>query len=221
MSAANITTRRGVREPRTVFTARGRQRSGQRSGIFKAERSGHSSMGKFKNHGRKKFRKYLKGKVNHDMTLTTLAPETLLSEVVNDSLSEKAWLSSVMLKWAIDQWTVTTGVGPFLVGVAHSDYTSAEIEEWIENANSWESGDKIGQEIARRKIREIGTFMTPVGGNPDALTLNDGKSIRTKCGWMLNTGQTLRVWAMNLGTVAVVTTNPIVHINGHCNLWPA
>ncbi len=107
-----------------------------------------------------------------------------------------------------------------MVGVAHPDYTSAEIEEWIENLGSWEEANMVQQEIGRRRIRRVGVFEDP-DDPTSAVVLNDGKPIRTKCGWMLTTGQGLRMWAYNMGLVALATTDPNVHIEGHCNLWPA
>ncbi len=168
---------------------------------------------------KRRFRKYLRGNINHDSSLATLAGETMGSEVNADTLTEKAWLSSVVLKWTLSNFTPVVNVGPIMVGVAHPDYSSTEIEEWVENQQSWEETDMIGQEKARRKIREIGVFDTPADAT-QAVVLNDGKPIRTKCGWQLSTGQGLRMWTYNLGSAALQTTSPVVSIDGHCNLWP-
>ncbi len=171
--------------------------------------------------GRKrKFRKYLKGKITHDLSLGTLTGDTVVGESVADSLSEKAYLTSVKARWSLENMTKATNQGPIIVGVAHSDYSDAEIEAWLENQNSWESGDKIGQEVGRRFIREVGTFHSAPAAT-DIVVLNDGKAIHTKCGWMLNTGQTVKIWAYNVGSAALDTTVPIVHTDGHANLWPA
>ncbi len=140
---------------------------------------------------------------------------------VTDTLDEKAWLSSCVLTWSLSELTLAANQGPIMVGVAHSDYTAAEIEEWVENTSSWEQGNKVQQEIARRKIRRVGTFLTE--GNLGEVVrgiLNDGKPIRTRCGWGLITGQTLKIWSYNLGSVALAGTAPDVNAEGHCNLWP-
>jgi len=170
--------------------------------------------------GRRKFRKYLKGQIDHQFTLGTLAAQDVVSDPVGDTVREKAWLTSVKATWSLSNITSIIDSGPILVGIAHSDYTDAEIEEWIENLASWDSGDMIGQEVAKRKIRRVGLFGTPVGGPPDKLALNDGKPIRTKCGWQLVTGQTVKIWAYNTGTAALATTVPVVHTQGFANLWP-
>ncbi len=170
--------------------------------------------------GRRSFRKYLKGQIQHDMSLGTLASKTLIGELVADTLDEKAWLSSVKASWSLSNWTQSTLDGPIMVGVAHSDYSDAQVEEWIEQIFSWNQGDKPGQEIARRHIRRVGVFNRAPGVPADWITLNDGRPVTTKCGWQLVTGQTVRLWAYNMGGSPLGTTDPIVHVNGHANLWP-
>ncbi len=172
--------------------------------------------------GRKrKFRNYLRGEVDEQFALGTLAANTVITDVVDDTLREKAWLSSVVLTWALDNFTPATTDGPIMVGVAHSDYSTAEIEEWIENAASWHQGDMVAQEIGKRRIRKVGMFRSDAAVTATgAYVLNDGKPIKTKCGWQLITAQTLRFWAYNTGESALATTDPNVHLQGHANLWP-
>jgi len=172
---------------------------------------------------RRRRRKYLKGQIENTISLGTLATKTAASDPVDDTVTEKAWLSSIVASWQLTGYTASIGRGPIRVGWAHSDYTTAEIEEWIENTQSWEEGDKRQQEVARRQIRDVGTFRVPVEGSGagTVVVLNDGKPIRTKCGWMLATGQTVRMWAYNTGTAALAVTVPLVSAQGHANLWPA
>ncbi len=171
-------------------------------------------------HGRRKFRPYLKGQIDNKFNLGTLSGDNVLGDLVDDVVTEKAWLSSVKATWTISNLTSGAGIGPIMCGVAHSDYTDAEVEEWIENLSSWEQGDLVAQEVAKRKIRRVGVFDDPAGGPPDKLTLNDGKAIRTKCGWQLTTGQTVRIWAYNMGDSPLATTDPVLATQGHANLWP-
>ncbi len=154
------------------------------------------------------------------MSLTTLASETLVGQVLTDVLIEKAWLSSVRASWTMSDFTPQAGDGPIEVGYAHPDYTDTEIQEWIQNQGSWDSTDMISQERARRKIRSVGMFKSPVSVSTEIVYLNDGKPIFTKCGWQLTTGQSLKVWAFNHGSSAIATTVPIVTIAGKANLWP-
>ncbi len=172
-----------------------------------------------RNPKKRRFRKYLRGAIDVKLSLTALATLDVASQVQGDVLVEKAWLSSIRCSWSLDNLTPTGGVGPIVCGVAHSDYTDAEIEEWIENLESWESGGMVGQEIARRRIRLVGTFKIPALAT-DSAVLNHGNAFRTKCGWQLITGQTVRLWFYNKGTATVDTTVPVADVSGHANLWP-
>ncbi len=133
-------------------------------------------------------------------------------------LTETAFLSSVKATWSLKDLDPQPGDGPIVVGVAHSDYTVAEIEGWIEEGASWDQGNKVStREINRRFIREVGVF--PVNLAAGTNVLNDGRPITTKCRWGLTTGQTVAFWAYNSGAGALVSGS-ILHVNGHANLWP-
>ncbi len=168
----------------------------------------------------RKFRKYIRGPILIDLNLATLAAVTLLGVNVTDSVQEKAWLSSVVLRWDLEGMLASADSGPVLCGIAHSDYSDAEIEAWVEQATGWAEGDLVSREIGSRKIRQVGTFLVPSATAGNIQVLNDGKPVRTKCGWMLMTGQTVRVWAYNLGQAAL-TGSPALHSVGHANIWPA
>ncbi len=166
------------------------------------------------------YRRYLKGKFDHLLNLGTLAAKTLIGSAVAGSLTEKAWLSSVKATWSLSDFTNAIGDGPILVGIAHSDYTDSQIEAWIENSASWDQSNKVQQEIARRKIRQVGSFLSSVADSSGIAVLNNGKAITTKCGWELTTGQKITVWAYNQGDSALGTTDPDLNVYGHANLWP-
>ncbi len=170
---------------------------------------------------RSRRRRYLKGKIDHLLDIGTLAAQTLISSDIVDTLTDAAWMTSVKATYSLNSVTQTDNLGPLLVGIAHSDYSSAEIEEWIESTTSWETKDKVGQEVARRYIREVGIFN--ISGSTSAVNnyaLNEGRPITTKCGWMLEGGQTVKFWAYNTGSAAFATTDPDVRVQGHANLWP-
>ncbi len=172
--------------------------------------------------GRRKFRRYLRGQISFTFDFGSLASKDLVLAPVPDVLTEKAWLSSVKSTYSLTDVTDSTqDAGPVLVGIAHSDYTAAEVEAWIENLGSWEQGDKISQEIAKRMIRRVGVFPGKDANNLEqAQVLNLGRPITTKCGWQLTTGQTVDFWVYNMGTGVFATTTPTVHFEGHANLWP-
>ncbi len=164
--------------------------------------------------------KYIRGRVNENLSLGTLAPVTLVSVIFDESPIERTLVSSIVVTYSMENKTVGGGDGPILLGIAHSDYTDAEIEEVIENAGSWNEGDLVqSKEIARRLVRTVGVF-EETGPNLSSQVLNGGSPITTKLNWILATGKTLRLWAYNLGNSALDTTVPVVHAEGHANLWP-
>lgn len=129
-------------------------------------------------------------------------------------------MSSIVVAATLDTYTPLAGVGPIMVGVAHSDYSAAEIEEWIENTGSWSEGNLVqSKEVGRRQIKMLGIFRERTSAL-ETMTLWNGVVKKIKLGWILTTGQTLDLWAYNLGGVAVATTTPSFHLEGHANLFP-
>ncbi len=166
-------------------------------------------------HRRGRRRSFLiKGKIDETLALGALANADVVGDVFNDTLDQEAYAISMEALWTIRG--DTGGEGPVLVGVAHGDYTDAEIEEYLENAGSWTRGDLIAQEIAKRKIRTVGAFQ----GTAIDEILNDGKPMKTKLGFMLQEGQTVKVWAWNKSG-ATLTTGAQVFLEGHVWLRPA
>ncbi len=158
-------------------------------------------------------RKYIRGGIDTEIALGALLSKKAIGANVPNAVDDTTWLSSVVLGWSWDQATVDEG--PLVYGVAHSDYSDAELEEWVELNASWTRGDLIAQEKGRRKIRQIGTLaLDAISGDT-----NDGKVIRTKCGWILVEGQTVQCWAYNLGA-GTLTTGASIFATGHANLWP-
>ncbi len=169
--------------------------------------------------GRRKFRRYLRGNIDHKLALGTLGAGVVLKSNIADTVVDTTWLSSVRGTWSLEQYTKAIDDGPILVGICHSDYTGSEVEEWVENLSNWDQGDLIAQEIGRRKIRLVGMFSVPASAE-EVSVLNDGKQMTTKAGWLLSEGDTVSVWAYNSGESALATTDPGVRLQGHANLWP-
>lgn len=165
-------------------------------------------------------RRYIRGVVNAEEAFGAMAAKAANSTPFPEAVTEQARISSIVAQYSLENFTPTSGAGPIMVGVMHSDYTTTELEEFIENVSSWEEGNLVqSKEIGRRLIRIVGTFPTPASALV-ASVLNDGKPIKTKLNWPLSSGQTLRLWVYNLGTASVATTTPIAQCRGHCNLWP-
>ncbi len=106
---------------------------------------------------------------------------------------------SLKLAWAVADFTA--GEGPLYVGVAHGDYTAAEVEEWIESQTSINRGDMVARERQNRQIRMIGVFDGSASDH-----LNDGKPIRTKLNWAIPIGTTINMWMYNADASSPLTT---------------
>lgn len=162
--------------------------------------------------------RYLRGNVDELLDLGVLAARTLTVGNFGDTVGSRSRISSLVATWSLSSMTPGDSVGPILVGVAHSDYSAAEIEAVIENTGSWNEGNLIEREVADRKVRVVGQ-LAPGGGVADTQVLNEGRPVKTKLNWILQPGATLDLWAYNLGTVALSTTDPDLHVEGHANLW--
>ncbi len=161
---------------------------------------------------------YIKGNIDLNANLGTLAGVTAQAIPTADSVSERARCTSIDCVYALSNFTPTADVGPVVIGVAHGDYTQAEIEEWLELATGWDVADLVSREISSRLIRRIGVFEDPDSAAGVAV-LNDGKAIKTRLNWPLNSGQGLDFWVYNSGSAAFVTTTPDLMIKGHANLF--
>ena len=168
---------------------------------------------------RRKFTRYIRGNVDEELDMAGLASKDVVGAIFDEVVNERTFISSIKATWSLANFTPVINSGPIVVGVAHSDYTDAEIEEWLEQTGQWDEGNLVSQEVSKRKIRQVGVFETP-DDSSDIVTLADGRQITTKCKWILLQGQSLRLWAFNSGTAAVQTTAPDVHVTGHANLWP-
>ncbi len=105
----------------------------------------------------------------------------------------------------------------FQFGVAHSDYSAAEIEECLEATAAIDVGDKVAQEQANRLVRTIGT-VTGGGTNTagSGIQYNSGNPVKTRLNWKIGIGDTLVGWVRN-GSGVVYTTGAILSIQG--DLW--
>ncbi len=163
-------------------------------------------------------RRYLKANVDENLLLGTLNTKVLISDTWDGTVTERALISSIVCTWSLDG--IVAGQGPIVFGVAHSDYSDAEIEAVIEASGSWDEGDLVSQEILRRKVRMIGQFVSELDTGTDDIQFNDGKPVKTKLNWILTTGDTLKMWAYNVSSANLSTADPAMRATGHANLWP-
>ncbi len=159
--------------------------------------------------------RYIKGNVDDQMALSTLASGALITQVFDESVAEEAIMTSLVASWALDN--IVAGQGPLQFGVAHSDYTGPEILEVIANTGSWDLGNKVAQEQAKRLVRTIGFMVIEEDTGTDDVRFNDGKPVKTKLNWVLQTGDTIQMWVFN--PAATLTGNPILRAAGHANIF--
>ncbi len=167
---------------------------------------------------RRRMTGYFSGNIDVDMPLGTLAGQTVLLQGVGDVVTEKTFISSVHASYILQGMSPGDNIGPLMVGVAHSDYSTGEVEAWIELSTGWSQADLVARETANRLIRKIGVFESPLNSGVSS-ALNDGRAIKTKLNWTLISGQSINFFVYNLGTTALGTTDPDVHIEGKANLW--
>jgi len=163
--------------------------------------------------------RYIRGNVDEEVALTTLASKDVVSAIFDETVNERTLVTSIVAAYALGNWTDIANAGPIVFGVAHSDYNDAEIEEFLENTGQWNEGNQVSQEISKRKIRQVG-ILTGGAAASEVSEFNDGRQKKTKLNWILLQGQSLRLWAYNAGSAPVATTAPSLTANGHVNLFP-
>lgn len=164
---------------------------------------------------RRKRNNLIAARNTNGLSLGVLANLDVVAEIFNGVVDQRCWVHS--WKGTVALRDLTPGQGPIQVGLAHSDYTAAEIEEWIEASGAWGTDDKISQEQSRRKVRLIGVF----NGENDSESLQDGRPIKITCKWYIEEGQSLQVWAYNQSGAAFSSTVPVIVMNGTTFMTPA
>ncbi len=150
------------------------------------------------------------------MAVGALATLDVISAAGTSAPTAPVRIMSIDVAWAITDLGASID-DLFQFGVAHSDYTSAEIEECLEATASMDLGDKIAQERANRLVRSIGNITQDGNASLDSgLNFNSGRPMKTRLNWVLSTGDTLNVWVRN-GSGTVYTTGAILTGIGH--LW--
>ncbi len=161
---------------------------------------------------RRRMGRYIRGVVDEGTLMGALATDIVILGPFDETVAERTLISSIVATWSLEG---TAGEGPIVFGVAHSDYSATEVQEYLDSTLSWTEQDMIAQERGSRKVRVIGTFS---GANATEV-FNDGRPVKTKLNWMLRTGQTLDMFVLNRHS-ATLTSGGVVECNGHANLWP-
>ncbi len=135
------------------------------------------------------------------------------SGAITLAVADKLRLISINAAWGWSDVGASTD-DDLEFGVAHSDYTAAEIEECLEATAAIDLGDKVAQERTNRLVRSIGILMNQ--SSTGAGSFADGRRVKTKLNWLLSEGDTLVVWFRN-GSGAVYTTGSTITCQG--DLW--
>ncbi len=155
-----------------------------------------------------------KVRVVQGIAVGALATLDVLSGAITASSAATLRLVSVNLNYKIVDLGSASDDGQEF-GLAHSDYSAAEIEECLEASASIDAGNHIEREKANRLVRSIGTFVgDPLAGGDKQF--NDGKPMKTKLNWLLTPGDTLHMWIRN-GSATVYTTGAAIIAQG--DLW--
>ncbi len=161
--------------------------------------------------------KYLKGNIDDEVAVTSLASKDVVGAAPDETVGQRTRITSIVVGVGLNDNTGVAGAGPLVVGVAHSDYSDAEIEEYLETTGQWDEGDLVAQEHGRRKVRILGEFPGLLASE----VLWNGAKRKFKLNWILNIGDGLRLFAYNAGDQSWTGTGtPAVTLNGHANLFP-
>ncbi len=166
---------------------------------------------------RRSFKNFKSVRVNASQAVPALVTLDLSSDNLLLASDSAYRLLSLEMTWS---WVDVTNLvdGAMIVGVAHGDYITSEIEEWIEATTSIVRGDKIANERANRLIRQIGVFSSLVGGVAEGdAVLMGGAMIKTKLNWPIEIGEQVKFWIYNAST-ATTATGSNLQCTGKANI---
>jgi len=154
-------------------------------------------------------------RVNSGLGVGALASADVISSAITNVAANNMRVTSAHLaySWA-DIQALDDDAMAF--GLAHGDYTAAEIEECLEAGGAMDKGDKIALEQSNRLVREVGQIgghVEEVGGG---ISFADGRIVKTKLNWNLSIGEALQAWVRN-NSGAVYTTGSTLSISG--KIW--
>ncbi len=129
-------------------------------------------------------------RVDATTTLGALASGVFITGILIPTVEQEHFAISMDISVTMGDHTVAQG--PLAVGVAHGDYTVAEISEWF-NSTGVMAGDQIALERSRRKIRDI----CALDGEATTEKAFDGSVKRIPLRFKVEDGESVNIWAMN------------------------
>ncbi len=129
-----------------------------------------------------------------------LASNDVTSAAITGVSTDLLRIVSVDFSYGLSDLGATSDDGQEF-GLAHSDYTPAEIEACLEETGQMNPGDLLAREVGNRLVRTIGQ-MVGAPGTGAGLNFNNGMRVKTRLNWLLSTGDALSLWIRNSsGTV--------------------
>ncbi len=150
--------------------------------------------------------------IDFTLALSTLADNDLIAGTLTNNAVDSLRAMSLKATWTLEG--ATASEGPITVGIAHGDYSAAEVEEWYEAIGAMNRSDKVAAEQAGRLCRRVGTFAALQTG---AENMNDNKPIKTRLNWLISPGLNIQAWAHN-DSGGALTTGAVVHVQGVLNI---
>ncbi len=155
-------------------------------------------------------------RIQSSLSIGALASADVISGAVTNNASNPMRLVSAHLSFGISDLAALIDDG-FMFGIAHGDYTAAEIEECLEAGGTMDQGDKIALEAANRLVREIGIITKSTGGTiGSGLSFNDGRPVKIRLNWKLSIGKAFQVWVRN-NSGTIYTAGSLLQVGG--KLW--
>ncbi len=155
-------------------------------------------------------------RINSGLAIGALASADVIAGAITNAPTDPMRFISVDLAYGITDLAAVID-DAFAFGLAHGDYTAAEIEECLESGASMDLGNKVEQEQANRLVREIGLITkAAAAASGGGLPFNEGKPVHTKLNWLMSIGDQLQLWVRNNSGV-VYTTGSTLAVSG--KLW--
>ncbi len=160
--------------------------------------------------GRRRASRYKAVTILEDLALGALAAgDVIAGQMTPDLATERYYANSIHATYTVSDEIAAEG--PLDVWVGISDLSAAEVEAFLEQTAGFAAGN-----ITEREINSRGRFVKHVGVMPFSITgseFNDGKPVKTKLGFYIQTSQSLKVFVRNLNDT-VLTTGAILNVTG-------
>ncbi len=130
--------------------------------------------------------------VQGSLATSTLANLVVVKAAIGGTGTQEYKCISTKLMLAMRDFTA--GEGPITVGLAHGDYTVAEIEECLEAESAIDMSDMVAAEQAGRRVRRIAVFGQQAAS---VEIINDGRPVRTKLNWKTEGDVPVAIWIYN------------------------